>query len=419
MRKIYHTSRSKIKEFHRCPRACYYQYHLDGTGIVSANSPIPLVVGGSVHIGLEALIRGEGPDVACEKALADYSARCTERPLEITEFEDSYYVYNEQRALLEALILAFYYRGLTSFLEEYEVLETEKETPLELFAEGVLETKADGLLRKRSTGELYILSWKTAKAYDKRKQKENETDDQGLSEWAALTQRLLNIASLSTPEGKPLWWYSGPEIPLKIAGVQMVYLIKGTRTDYPSGSGKPVQNSFLVRPWIKEGFSSPQFAWSWNWQDEVSNRTLGKSYRRVNIWELMSIKEWIELLAAGGIQPEAGDALSSVVIMPPPYIRDQIEIEDWVEQASYQEESIARNLADMEVNRAEDDIRGDRHTQLNAYFPQHRRSCEYPTACTYKKLCFTPLTPEDALSSGLFVRRTPHHEGERSNSEDE
>jgi hypothetical protein len=398
------TSRSAIREFHRCPRARYYQYHHLGTGVVPASNSIPLVVGSAIHVGLESLILGEDVEEAVSKTLASYEEMLAGRGFEPdSDKTDTYYVYCEQRALVEALIRVFNYRGLWPFLEEYDVLETEQEVPLQLFDGGLLESKADGLLRQRSTGDLFILSWKTTNSYDRRKEKDNETDDQGLSEWAALQSRFLRENAFG---------WKGDDCP-QIAGVQMVYLKKGTRTEWPADSGVYYQNSSLVRPWMKDEFPAPAFAHSWEWKDEVGGHRLGKGWRKVNIWEVMSIKEWIDLLASGRVQQEAGDYLAGCVIMPPPYVRKPQEIESWVEQVAWQERAISDMLEIIDKERDREFPKYSEETFLNRYFPQHRRSCNYPTACSFKSLCFGPIHPDEAIESGKFIRREPHHAMEK------
>jgi hypothetical protein len=408
------TSRSAIKEYHRCPRARYYQYHFDGTGIVPVSQSVPLVVGSVVHVGLEALIKGEGVETAVGMTLDEYARVLDGRGFEPdSEVSDGHYTYLEQQALVEALIRCFYYRGLQPFLEEYKVLETEREIPFDLFPGGILETRADGRLESTGLGGIYALSWKTTNSYDKRKERDNETDDQGLSEWAAMNAWLEKEwrASLKeTPLGLDgLHKTMLVEDPPRVSGVQMVYLKKGTRTEWPANSGRYYQNSSLVRPWMRDDFPSPSFAHSYEWTDETGNHRLGKGWRRVNIWEHMPIREWLMLLDSGRVQPEAGDFLAGCVIMPPPYVRREDEIQDWVEQAAAQESRIHKNLVILgqENEWVSEDSKNLRR-YLNVMFPQHRRSCNYPTACSYKKICFGPCG-DDPLGSGYYTRRQAHH----------
>jgi hypothetical protein len=57
MNKVF-TDRSRIEgAYQRCKRLRWHEYHEGGMGIVSARKPLPLCVGGSVHKGLEHLLR--------------------------------------------------------------------------------------------------------------------------------------------------------------------------------------------------------------------------------------------------------------------------------------------------------------------------------------------------------------------------
>src|SRR6185369_4864922 len=91
----------------------------------------------------------------------------------------------------------------------------------------------DALLRSRSDGGLYLLSWKTCSSlpFDD----DARVDMQGVSEAWAIQGRLDTWAQdmLDGKSGPPGWFW--PEYPRgsppKIRGVQMVYLVKGQRRD--------------------------------------------------------------------------------------------------------------------------------------------------------------------------------------------
>src|SRR5690349_4771195 len=56
MNKIF-TDRSRIETFQRCNRKRFLEYHASGTGLAPARKNLALCVGGSVHVGLEVLLR--------------------------------------------------------------------------------------------------------------------------------------------------------------------------------------------------------------------------------------------------------------------------------------------------------------------------------------------------------------------------
>lgn len=58
MAQRHYTDRSRIETKQRCARMRWLEYHEHGMGIVPVKKPLPLAVGGSVHVGLEQLLRG-------------------------------------------------------------------------------------------------------------------------------------------------------------------------------------------------------------------------------------------------------------------------------------------------------------------------------------------------------------------------
>lgn len=281
------VDRSRIEDFQRCPRKRYLTYHQGGRGIVPVKTPLPLAVGGSVHVGLAVLLqRGQSrwdkfnalafdtkdiewktqiEDEAVRVALADFQ-QYTQAGLELDAFERAQmgpaqasgaasgaatsagtfedqlvaqaralgmndaevaqyeaalrqnraagaggtegfekYLEAEQSALVEALVRAYARRRLRPLLEQFEVLEVEREGEWKLSdwsspehgpyaGEDQYElwfmSRPDALLRERATNQLYLLSYKTTGAWDVRKARDAEHDMQGLSEGVEVERRL-------------------------------------------------------------------------------------------------------------------------------------------------------------------------------------------------------------------------------------
>src|SRR5271157_763377 len=212
------TDRSRIESYQRCARLRYLEYHSDGTGIQPAKKPLALCVGGSVHVGLEWLLKGHDEDAAATAALADFAthrsalaldttelaaqavadpaslasqlaataadlgmaptdpslvALCAQQTHNAAEFDD--WLWQEQAALVEGMVRAYARRRLRPLLEEFEVLEVEREGDWELARRdddpdaGCYEgyelrfmSRPDALLRSRADNSLYLLSFKTA-----------------------------------------------------------------------------------------------------------------------------------------------------------------------------------------------------------------------------------------------------------------
>lgn len=192
------TDRSRIEAYQHCKRERWLTYHEEGTGIVSARKPLPLAVGGAVHVGLEHLLRGHGEEVAVAMAvedLAQYRGRlevdASERPaaiipgmaaispvppvIAIDDFDAQLvaqardlgmakedvealfkrtapppaaagswddWLWEEQSRLVEGLVRAYSRRRLAILLAEFEVLEVEREGSWTLHSDLITETEA-------------------------------------------------------------------------------------------------------------------------------------------------------------------------------------------------------------------------------------------------------------------------------------
>lgn len=244
------TSRSRILNQQRCPRARYWldEAFADASGqggFSPAKVAIPLATGSAVHTGLESLMRcAQGGhvtpgelEVAVSLALESFRAECLDRKLDLDALESESFVFQEQMALTEALVRLAGSRVIPRLLELYEVLEVErmdagqllgpepwdarrcevcgwamapdraagcrpgdcsmrprpKPTAREAHEDQFLvlfRSIPDAVVRSRADGDLYIISWKTASEYSSQRDQDARTDMQGLSEPWALEQRL-------------------------------------------------------------------------------------------------------------------------------------------------------------------------------------------------------------------------------------
>lgn len=373
----YLIDRSRIIRYFQCPRAYFWAYVYGDKGLAPTRRPVPLAIGGAVHKGLENLLRGASEDAAVDEARALFRKELADGGLSLGPDEAVLFVYREQELLVEALVRVYARRGLPRLLRDYEIIEVEQEVDLPLSDGLTFMSRADGLLRKRTDGGLYVLSFKTARRYDKRLSADGSHDVQGLSECAALQQKFDE----------------------RIIGVQMDYLIKGGREEWPKGSGNFIQNTPLLHPW----YNGKEWAWSYRWRDASGGHALQKGYGRVNVWEYMSVSEWVSLLDSGRVQPEAGDCLDGVLVYPYPYLRRVEEIKDWVEQTAAVGARIHRDSAEIGPCATK--------TRLNTLFPQNRRACDWPSPCSFQSLCFGPVA-DDPVGSGLFTERRAHHDTE-------
>lgn len=391
------TDRSRIETYQRCHRRRYLEYHFNGMGIVRRKLSLPLLVGQCVHLGLAQLLHG-GDDVlahAVKYSLMAFDGHVAKLELDIGLTEDQYQVAQEQKNLIEGLLTCFHLTALPKLLATYEVLEVEKEEEVILTATDSLVLKlmarTDAVVRHKEDGDLYILSFKTASGWDSRKDKAASTDIQGLSEAFAVEQRLGQ----------------------KIMGVQMIHLIKGNRRQ--DKEGKYVQYSPLIRGYRKyTPTGGVEWAHSWEYTDQsgVKHR-LGRGWEPINVAESYptGVQGWVADLSAGLIQPEAGDILTGQVVMPPPYFRQQEDMDSWLTSAVEQEVNIHEDVQLLQQNGGLLLAAG----QLDRYFPMYRHSCHYPSDCQFLGVCYgSAQAKADPLSTGEYEVRTPNHSQELS-----
>ena len=390
----FYTRRSAIVSAQRCPRTRYWEYlalpvecgcggqpdcsTCYGTGvragIMRDRVNVPLLVGSAVHAGLARLLEGDSVDTAVALARRGYDLELAASGLELADSEEAGYVADEQRALTEALVRLAAYGPVPRLLERYEVVWTERDFEQELAPGVVLRGKPDALLREKDTGDLYILSWKTkgGSGMDDRALEDGQHDDQGLSET----------------------WLVESESGEDTAGVIMIWLLKGERRETPKGSGRYTQSSPLIRGYRKFGDDGqPEYAHSYYWADGSGSRHgLGKGWSKFDAWmEPGGVKEWINLLATGHVQPDAGNPLADQFVMSAPYYRQPEDILDWVDQ-TIEQESAARYIAEL--------------CDSPNPWHQHRHSCSYPSRCSFYKICWgEPHVRVDPLANGYVRRR--------------
>jgi hypothetical protein len=449
---IQFSDRSRFLEYQRCPTARYLGYAWGGTGLRRVRATIPLVTGSAVHAGLAEmlnLVLHATPDTpgawsridvdqCVAMALSVYQSELAGRGLDVELGEDAQWVTDEQRALIEGLVRAYAIAptGLQALLEQYRILEVEREDVWEGFTHLGLDEKngrvdfqarADGLLQERGSSDLYVLSFKTASSFDYRQENSNRHDVQGLSEAAVVEKRLrgdwanrMNAAQLGPGmDGYPtLKMLCDLESEPRIMGIQMVYLIKGQRTQGEEG-GRYVTQSSLIHPWRKEGITEAEYAWRYKWSGpdvwpdsgKPRGHTLGKGWTRVDIWNDVGVKAWIDMLASGTVQSDLGDPFEAIVNMPLPYFRQDRDVQDWIEQAQNQEARVIQDhqvLEGVRVNQPE-----LMRSVVNAVAPGYRRSCDWPSKCQFQEVCFGDSTMfTSPLSTGLYEIRRPHHGAE-------
>lgn len=457
MDNLVYSSRSRLESFLDCPRLGYIRYLWDGRGITKRAASVYLSTGTYTHIGLEFIFRWaknnanafdniipiELVDEAVIIAVSAYAKEIGLRGFELEEGEDKAnerYIVLEQCALVEAFIRSFAIRVLPDLLSRFKVVDVERE---EIVVDGnlVMQGRIDVILEEITTNDLYIVSFKTAAQWDRRQEKSNEHDNQGLSETWILEHRLREenqiIDHLITHVGfEGLPFDVDPKIKAatgkylsyidkfrkneKIMGVIMIYLLKGKRYESSSYPGRWEQHSPLIRAYRKLVGTTYEYAPSLyfnNPSNKSGKGRLGKGWEPFTVWdceEVGGIKGWIERLADPNINVGMGeDVIANSFKIPPPIFRNQDHIDSWVRQAKYIEGDIQNKLIlidsltrnDISLNEA-----------LDSTFPQTRRHCHYPNDCSYLNICYNTEVFNDPL--GMFMYRKAHHKAELEYLED-
>lgn len=445
---ISYADRSRVLRGQHCPRAQWLEYGVpNGTpipGVVPTRLNSDLVIGSGFHVGVEGLLTGASPDESVGRALQGYGSwagfwpQVEAKGLILTGQEDAGYVYKEGAAIIEALIRGYAKFCLPELLERFDVVEVEREGSAQ-WTDGdftlVWGYRADALLVEKDSQDIYVLSLKTSKDFGKKKQDTATRDMQGLSEVAAIDQRLLgwhedltNLTQAGASQASidylniPPWFVKRFSLGASPScfGVKMEYALKGLKLETPKGSGVWKYSNPLINPWKyaedlggkgrRAGLgSSGGYAISYDFQDELGgNHRLGKGWNRINIWEDMGVKEWIDYCWETSIQNfSPGHAITSQFALPSEYYRSDEDIARWKKRMIYaakrREEGTKAVVAAIGTPEYED--------RLDEYFEPHSNACDYPVKCVYQGICYGPkaylINP---LSEGNFEARTSNHE---------
>lgn len=477
--------RSAILSFKSCPYQAYLTYWYKGHGVIPTAMPQHLLIGICIHRGLQHLLE----HCRIEHPSGDFKEKCIDdavmyahevyakdilakREIELKkvwnagtksyDVEDLNYTVKEIYNLIEALIRAFAAYRLKSFLEEYEVLEVEKEEVFESFSDIVTWLgKSDGLLRRRIDNELVVLSFKTAAEFANNTLFNILIDMQGCSEIVMVEERLDRLyKNLHKNDGKVI----GEEITLgleayllelwrsrnrvcnvinnvKVFANQYEYLIKGKhRADsseplkfkYQTHLLHPIKSNAVQVMQLGSGLrfgSSGSSTYEWI----IPQGKLPKGKMKIDIADDIGVNEWISRLANLEIQPEAGNPFQDVIIGGERTIakRSLNQLKEWRISTQFEAETIARSVSQIENLQRKIQIAGEtKHegwmkyqaelldilqTKLLQFFSRDGKDAGicfnyYGGKCPFTSHCHEGLHIDDGLESGMFIVREPHHE---------
>lgn len=321
--------------------------------LASADSPIVIEFGGLVPATIEPASVAAGlaepftpqPDMGAVTVVPPSEGGGQQ--------SESDYLREELSALVEGMVRAWSRRRWRGVLEQFEVMEVEREGEWKLGEwrtsecmcghfhfknetgtqdrcivpdcdcvkfDGVHEihflSRHDALLRDRATDYLYLQSFKTAGSWDRRKELDAQVDMQGLSEAVDVDRRYSKwwqeIHGNGDHQQKLEVWQWGADTTAKtkaiydylvrcsspptVLGVRYEYLLKGSRKkDTKQGSptfGRWNQESILIRAYRQTGITSTDDRWAWTYDWFDADGRGGRKSRRLDYRSWQKAPVW-------------------------------------------------------------------------------------------------------------------------------
>lgn len=291
----------------------------------------------------------------------------------------------EQAALLEAFSWAFLRVRLPRILEEYELVDVEREEVSLLSADVGLQGRCDAVLRRRLDQKLFIYNLKTSGNPDKRWQDAWQVDGQLMTETLAVERRLSE----------------------RVYGVVIDGFDKGIRVqvDFQTLKERPKD---LAQKWEAQ---RSRLIYGYKCEETVPGRptlydwegTTRKGWEKFAVWEerfeqqggASPVEYWVNWL------PQ--EQVEAAFVTLPPIMREQRKIDSVVRQMVEQEARIRNGRIAMDATPSEG--------MLDRLFPQNFHSCVYPTRCAFYRLCHEEGA-ENPAAAGFQPRTSNHPEVE-------
>lgn len=420
---LYLFDRSRLNDAAHCPRLYYWRYGFMGVGIVKArdlNPYWPFITGSFIHEGIEAILLGANGKQAAETASSNYynqyisiindpeigPERQAILQLELAQEVD----------LVKALVYGWSLVGYPRLLANYDLVEGGIEQEEEISwtleepvtvshptitsqVEMKLMTRTDILARSKSSSLAMLINLKSVGNPNEKWRLSFNRDMQTLTEAIAVESRLG----------------------MKVDGIIIEGLVKGSNKEYPKGSGFWQSDSMLIYAWVKDNTSASlpgesggiEYATSWDYTCDRPhvmgnnarcpggrNHTLGKGFRKRPVRDCFNggVYGWVDYLMR-----HDSSTLESYFLQLPPISRDEFQIERWKRQHLHSEKSRQDNAAIIDAKFIEGD-KDAAYRLLDHHFIQHTGyQCH---SCAYEDLCWSTGDPMD---EGKWRARTPNH----------
>lgn len=348
-------SRSAVTQDWRCPRSRWWGYEWGGRGLSSGTTSIELFLGITLHDGLAAIFSGLDIDSISEAAITQVKEH-----LASDSVEGQHYA-AEQAALVEGLLRGFHRHVYPRLMDEYDVVDIEKE----LFYEHdglTFMSKPDLLLRHKEGGHLLYYEYKST----------SSVKDKWVGSWNTAVQLHSTIKAI--------------EHNLK---EEVSYcIVQGLNKGYVSQYDR--QESIFCYGYYKAG--QPPF------NKDVWQYAYKAGLKKDPTWtKAGGVKQWVAEM------PE--EILSQQFPQTPPILINHDLVDAFFRQQASREHEIRRTRLLLMENPEATEL-------LDAHFPQHFEQCSpgYGTGCQFKKLCFSGIA--DPLAAGYSLR-VSHHDAER------
>jgi hypothetical protein len=352
-------SRPRAVSDWKCPRARYWNYEFDGTGLVKEGDSYALNFGTIMHEALGALALNGDPEAIFEKAATAIRLECLGDE-EVPQADDLEYA-NEQSALMEGLIRGFYRQVWPELRQRYpEVLLVEEDIDYLHDEEFHFLCKPDLVLGNPVTEEVVYVEYKTT----------SSKKTEWVNSWNTAIQIHATARAIGQHLGRP------------VTSIIVQGLYKGFES-----YGK--QSSPFCYAYKKAG--NPPFS-----EDQISYEYKA-GLKRTPTWELEGgLRKWVENMPDAILQDQFPQT-------PPIYIREDLMDAFYRQRVARENEIAIASQLIKNSNNADSTI-----AVLDLAFPQKFDQCtpSFGFPCTYKQLCFGHVA--DPFEAGFAIRK-PHH----------
>lgn len=392
---IHLIDRSRVETRENCPRKRYLNYDytdsnsggvwtpgdvevaLGHTGLEPEEQALPLLSGIAIHAAHARLLAGEKLEVVIADILGGYKAEIAERGL--LNIDVTKAVIAQQAALLEGMLRLWAHERMPRILEEYEVVSIEEAWRWELYPGLVQTIRMDVILRHRATGVLFILDYKSVKF----------PSDIWFDKFEHSKQTCLYLQALKERTQE------------EVGGILYEGLVKGAfRQDTARNS-----------PWYGQKIQQSPYTIAYKLGSEVgsiyqTDYTNKKGYQKVQTFEEMSMKDWVEhwmLSGADGMENPSNLFIAVPQIMPPAAELLQEKQQTIDEELKYLDQ--LGTYREIHQGTASDE------RYLNLFAPFRKSHCyQYGQEhkCQFLSVCFNQGA-QPLLDGGFRVRR-PHHD---------